>query len=77
MKQEFYQRDLTDLGFKRTMLQQWIERGFITPSIQKADSQGVHNIWSREDVGRLFALQALIKAGFSRQLASDILHKFK
>lgn len=74
MKTGYYQKDLEELGFKRTMIQQWVERGFISPSIQKASGHGTNQIWSREDVGKLFALEAMVKAGFSRRLASEILH---
>lgn len=75
MKTEYYQKDLEELGFKRTMIQQWLERGFMLPSIQHGEGHGMRNIWSRDDVGKLFAFQAMVNAGFSRELAANILNK--
>ena len=75
MKTEFYQKDLEEFGFKRTMVQQWIVRGFMKPSIQVGEGHGTRNIWSRDDIGKLFAFQAMVNAGFSRELAKQILDR--
>lgn len=75
MKTEFFQKDLEELGLKRTMLQQWIDRGYMRPSIRKAKEGERGNIWSLEDVQRLLAFRAMLKAGFARDLAAAILDR--
>jgi hypothetical protein len=79
MKLERYeQRDITRiLGIKRPALQQWIERGFVSPSIEKAGALGRRNVWNKPDMFRLGEFQELIKRGFSRGEASQFLKKFK
>ena len=75
MKTEFYQKDLEELGLKRTMLQQWVDRGYMETSIRKARGGERGNIWSLEDVQRLLAFRAMLKAGFTRDLAAAILDR--
>jgi hypothetical protein len=76
--ERYEQRDITRiLGIKRPALQQWIERGFVSPSIEKAGALGRRNVWSRADMFILGEFHELIKYGFSREKASDFLKKFK
>ena len=72
--EQFEQRDITRiLGIKRPTLQQWIERGFVSPSIEKAGALGRRNVWNRADMFRLGEFHELIKRGFSREEASKFL----
>jgi hypothetical protein len=76
--ERFEQRDITRiLGIKRPALQQWIERGFVSPSIEKAGALGRRNVWSRADMFMLGAFHELIKRGFSREEAGRFLKKHK
>jgi hypothetical protein len=76
--QRYEQRDITRiLGIKRPALQQWIERGFISPSIEKAGALGRRNVWNKPDMFRLGEFHELIKHGFSRGEANQFLKKFK
>ena len=74
MKNEYYHKDLLEMGFNNSCLQTWVERGFIGPSIYKTKGQGDPNVWSAEDIGKLFAFKYLIKFGFKRRLASKIIN---
>jgi hypothetical protein len=41
MQNEFHQKDITRLlGIKRTALQQWMDRGYVAPSLGQADGHG-------------------------------------
>lgn len=51
---------------------EWWMRGFIYPSIQKANGPGTKNIFSVVDVYRIKLFKNLIEFGFSRQKASEI-----
>lgn len=62
------------LGVKRTAMQQWIDRGYLAPSIEKAAGHGTRNVWSRKDMFRIAAFQELLAHGFSRDEAADLLN---
>jgi hypothetical protein len=57
-------------GLKRDCLQQWIDRGYVSPSIHKSDKQGDPNIFALEDLYSLGIFQKLSDRGFSRSSAS-------
>lgn len=61
------------LGIKRTALQQWLERGYVAPSLGQADGHGSRNVWSREDMFRLAAFKVLLENGFRREDAAELL----
>lgn len=68
-------RHITDLlGIKRPALRQWMELGFVSPSI-KADGHGTRNLWSREDVLGLAVFQKLLEHGFTREEAAQTLRE--
>lgn len=60
------------LRIPRSSLQQYIDRGFIKPSIQKADGRGTKNIFSLNDVYTLKLFQTLHQGGFSQKVASGM-----
>ena len=71
---EFLAADIEKItGVKRNRLQQWLERGYITPSIQVASGQGTRNIWSRNDLYTIALFKKIIESGLSRKVVSDFL----
>ncbi|MDZ7699505.1 MAG: hypothetical protein U5R49_22065 [Deltaproteobacteria bacterium] len=71
---EFLAKDIFDItGVKRNRLQQWLEYGFILPSIQVASGHGSRNIWSREDLYTISLFKKITESGLSRKVASDFL----
>lgn len=57
-------------GVKRNRLHVWIERGFISPSIQRANGTGTRNIWSKKDIKKIKKFRKLVELGYSRRLAA-------
>lgn len=67
----YTQKDITQiLGLKRTAVQQWLDRGFVAPSVESASGHGTRNLWSRGDIIDLAVFQTLLEHGFSREEAS-------
>lgn len=67
----YTQKDITKiLGLKRTAVQQWLDRGFVAPSVESASGHGTRNLWSRGDIIDLAVFQTLLEHGFSREEAS-------
>lgn len=74
---EFYIRHVTKItGVKRLRLHQWIERGYIKPSIQHGQKSGTPNLFSKEDLYRIELFKRLVGNGFSRELASSFVTFF-
>jgi hypothetical protein len=63
----FTTSNITNIGIKRERLKDWMERGFVEPSIQKAEGQGTKNLFSIFDLYTIMLFKTLIKYGFSRQ----------
>jgi hypothetical protein len=61
------------LEVKRNRLQQWLERGYIIPSIQVASGHGTRNVWSRNDLYTIALFKKITESGLSRKLVSDFL----
>lgn len=57
------------LKINRSNLQQYIDRGFIVPSIV-ADGRGTKNLFSKEDVIHLYFFLTLHKVGLTQKEAS-------
>ncbi len=71
---EFLAGDIERItGVKRNRLQQWLERGFIAPSIQMASGHGTRNIWSRNDLYTIALFKKITESGLSRKVVSDFL----
>lgn len=60
------------LNINRNTLQQWLDRGLIHPSIQKASGQGTKNIFSLNDVYQIGLFQKLYQVGFTQKIASEL-----
>jgi DNA-binding transcriptional MerR regulator len=70
---EFYAADVTRiLGIKRTRLEQWLERGYVTPSLRHAQGPGTRNVYSLSDIYGLAILQGLLQMGILRESASKL-----
>lgn len=59
------------LNLNRNTLQDWMDRGFVTPSIQKSTKQGEPNIFSRNDLYIIFLFNRLVSFGLNRKLAKE------
>lgn len=64
------------LGIKRSSLQQWIDYGFIEPSIATAEGRGTKNLFSAEDVFRIAVFRELYSAGLSQKYAGRAARRF-
>jgi DNA-binding transcriptional MerR regulator len=51
------------IGMKRANLQQWIEKGFIRPSIERACGVGTRNLFSEGDVFQIMLLLLMQESG--------------
>jgi DNA-binding transcriptional MerR regulator len=73
LMKQYKMKDITRvLKIKATALQQWIDRGYVAPSI-KGSGPGTRNIWSLEDIFSLGIFKELLKSGFSRDEAADFI----
>ena len=71
MKTEFSTLDIVKaLGIPRERLREWIDRGFIKPSIQEAEGQGTKSLFSLADLYRIEAFKWLVNMGLSRVVAA-------
>lgn len=72
----FHASDITKIaGVKRTRLQQWLERGYIVPSIRVAEGSGDRNIYSYVDLYNIAIFKKVSEMGFSRKVVADMLSK--
>ncbi len=62
-------------GVKRTRLQQWLEKGWIAPSIQAADGHGTRNLYTRHDLYTVELFKKIIEYGLSRRTAGEWLSR--
>lgn len=60
-----------NLGIAYGRLREWIDRGFIKPSIQKAEGQGSKSLFDRTDVYAIKLFSYLMERGFSRKEAAN------
>lgn len=58
------------LKIKRSSLKQWIERGFIRPSIQEADGKGTKNLFSVDDLYKIVLFEKLHFFGLAQKIAA-------
>ena len=59
---------------KPERLREWIIRGYITPSIQKANGQGTRALFSSDDWKKVRNLTSLIDFGLSRECAARVIN---
>jgi DNA-binding transcriptional MerR regulator len=63
-----------NLGIKQERLREWIDRGFIEPSLQKASGRGTKNLFSRHDLYRLGLFIYLLNVSLSRERAAELVN---
>ncbi|MGD8228347.1 MAG: MerR family transcriptional regulator [Desulfobacteraceae bacterium] len=61
-------------GIPRERLREWLNRGFIKPSIQKASGPGTKALFAREDLYRMMLFKQILESGFTREIASVLAH---
>jgi DNA-binding transcriptional MerR regulator len=68
MDEQFYTSDVTRItGVKRNRLQVWLDRGWIIPSIKKAQGQGSRNIFGLHDLYVIALFKKLVGIGVPRK----------
>jgi len=58
-------------SLKRNNFQDWMERGFIKPSIKKSTRKGEDNIFSKDDLYRIYLFIFLMLMGLDRSTAAE------
>jgi len=72
----FYEGEFTTFdiikkfGLKRERLKDWMERGYIEPSVQKARGVGTKNLFNTWDLYMIKLFQHLTSRGFPREFVS-------
>jgi hypothetical protein len=64
-----------ETGISRTTLRQWIDLGFICPSIHKSKTIGKPHFFSKGDICHLIAMSKLMAIGFTRAKAYQLLRR--
>lgn len=71
-KEKYSTFDIIEIfNIKIDRLKDWIIRGYISPSIQRASGQGTKNIFSKFDLYLIALFKFLISRGFSRDDAAE------
>ena len=63
------------MGIRKERFREWIDRGYIKPSIQKASGRGTKNLFSKNDLYTIALFNYLIDRGFSREEVSRRISK--
>ena len=72
--EKFFASDVEKItGVKRTRLQQWLEKGFLSPSIHEAEGHGDRNIYSRIDIYNIAVFKKISESGLQRKVAADLI----
>ena len=61
---------LRAMGLRIERIQDWINRGYVTPSIETAHGQGTKNVFSKDDLYRIQLFKSLVTHGFLRKDAA-------
>lgn len=74
---EFRASDVEKIvSVKRTRLQQWLERGWIVPSVRVADGPGTRNVYSRNDLYKIAVFrEATERWGLTREMAAKFIQE--
>ena len=64
------------LKMPRGRLKDWMEQGYIVPSIQKAEGVGTRNVFSKLDLYGIALFAHLLKIGLSRATAAYIIKRW-
>jgi len=58
------------LGINRNTFQVWLKEGFIYPGIQRSTKQGEPNLFTRDDLYRIWFFKYLVETGLTREEAA-------
>jgi DNA-binding transcriptional MerR regulator len=61
-----------NLGIRIERLRDWINRGLVVPSIQKASGRGIKNLFSKYDLYRIYLFEKLLDYGINRTRAQKL-----
>ena len=76
MKREFSTLDVVKaLDIPRERLREWMNKGYIEPSIQQAKGQGTKALFSRRDVYGIALFRRLLESGFTRDKAAAFIRE--
>ena len=76
MRNEFSTLDIVKaIDIPRERLRDWMNRGFISPSIS-AEGQGTKAVFTRDDIYGIALFRNLVGYGFSREVAGNLLRDF-
>ena len=64
-----------NLNIKRTRLQEWIDKGYVTPSICRAKGKGTKALFSNQDIYHLHMFRELLDIGLNRYMAARIVRE--
>jgi hypothetical protein len=67
---------VSELGIPRERLRDWMNRGFITPSIP-ANGQGTKAVFTLSDVCDIAVFKFLVDKGLDRNVASKLIKEDK
>ena len=74
LNMEFFAGDVEKIcGVKRNRLQVWMEKGWIIPSIKRADGHGTRNIFNLINLFQISLFKKAVENGISRKVAADFL----
>jgi hypothetical protein len=77
MKRKFTTPEIEQaLGIPRARLKEWIAKGHIVPSVQKASGRGTKHIFSIDDLCLISLYNDLLEHGVKRALAGDVMQRF-
>ena len=63
-------------GVTKPLLERWISRGWVTPSVQQASGSETENMFSRIDLYHIGFLKKVMESGFSVEMANDKIDVF-
>jgi len=73
-RKKFYARDIESIcGVKRARLQTWMERGWIVPSVYKAQGSGENNLFSAIDLIVISVFRQCVENGLLRSTVAYFL----
>lgn len=77
MNENFSTFDIKSLlDIKIDRLKDWMNRGFISPSVQRAKGQGTKNLFSRSDLYVIMLFKKFLDIGLPREQAAEELRSF-
>lgn len=76
MREQYSTLDICKaINITRERIRDWMNKGFIKPSIQEAKGQGTKALFSRNDIYLIILFFTLIRNGINRKKSSDIIQE--